>query len=247
LFLGVLPLMAAKNDLWENRPLTRNRAEWLRMRDLAGQQTGKVASKQKTRIQISNEAKILDAALEVFSQDGFRGATLDRIAIQADMSKPNLLYYFSSKEEIHIALLRILLDVWLAPLRELRAEGDPRHELGGYIRRKLEMSRDLPRESRLFANEVMRGAQHIAPLLKEDLADLVGAKAAIIQGWIDAGKIAPCDPRHVIFAIWATTQHYADFDVQIRSVLHQKDDDQSHFLDAEKFLTTLFLGQLIRN
>lgn len=214
---------------------------------MAKQQAKKADNNQKTRIQISNEAKILDAALEVFSQDGFRGATLDRIALLAEMSKPNLLYYFSSKEEIHIALLQGLLDVWLAPLRELRADGDPRIELGGYIRRKLQMSRDLPRESRLFANEVMRGAQHIAFLLKEELADLVDAKAAIIQSWIDAGKIAPCDPRHLIFAIWATTQHYADFDAQIRSVLRQKDDDQSHFSDAEQFLATLFLGQLIRD
>lgn len=206
----------------------------------------KGASRQKTRIQQNNEAKILDAALEVFSKDGFRGATLDRIAAEAAMSKPNLLYYFSSKEEIHIALLTQLLDLWLAPLRELKADGDPRVELGTYIRRKLEMSRDLPRESRLFANEVMRGAQHIAPLLKEGLHNLVAEKAAIIQTWIDAGKVAPCDPRHIIFAIWATTQHYADFDVQIKSVLRHDEDDQSHFVDAEEFLNTLFLGRLIR-
>jgi len=205
----------------------------------------KDTGRQKTRIQRNNEAKILDAALEVFSKDGFRGATLDRIAAEAAMSKPNLLYYFSSKEEIHIALLKQLLDLWLAPLRAIEADGDPRVELGTYIRRKLEMSRDLPRESRLFANEVMRGAQHIAPLLKEELHDLVAEKAAIIQTWIDAGKVAPCDPRHIIFAIWATTQHYADFDAQIKSVLRHDGDDQSHFVDAEDFLNTLFLGRLI--
>lgn len=203
--------------------------------------------KQKTRIQITNEAKILEAALDVFSRDGFRGATLDRIANAAKMSKPNLLYYFSSKEDIHIALLTKLLDVWLAPLRNLRADGDPREELSLYIQHKLQMSRELPRESRLFANEVLRGAQHIGPLLKEDLHDLVDEKAAIIQSWIDAGKLAPCDPRHVIFAIWATTQHYADFDAQIRSVLRCNDDDQSHYADAQQLLTTLFLGQLVRD
>ena len=211
-----------------------------------GAETGN-AHKQKTRIQITNEAKILEAALGVFSKDGFRGATLDRIASAADMSKPNLLYYFSSKEDIHITLLTKLLDLWLAPLRNLRADGDPREELSLYIRHKLQMSRQLPRESRLFANEVLRGAQHIGPLLKEDLHDLVDEKAAIIQSWIDAGKLAPCDPRHVIFAIWATTQHYADFDVQIRSVLRRDDDDQSHYADAEQLLTTLFLGQLIKD
>ena len=50
----------------------------------------------RTRIQEKNIAAILEAALEVFSQHGFRGATLDQIAKAASLSKPNLLYYFSS-------------------------------------------------------------------------------------------------------------------------------------------------------
>ena len=108
----------------------------------------------KTRIQQENEARIQLAALEVFSQNGFHGATLDRIANAADMSKPNLLYYFKNKEEIHIALLTGLLDVWLAPLREINADGEPTLEIGAYIRRKLESSQEFPRESRLFANEI---------------------------------------------------------------------------------------------
>ena len=55
-------------------------------------------SRNKTRIQKENEERILLAALEVFSQTGFHGATLDKIASAADMSKPNLLYYFKNKE-----------------------------------------------------------------------------------------------------------------------------------------------------
>ena len=64
-----------------------------------------------TRIQRRNRRKILDAALDVFSAQGFRGATLDQIAAVAGLSKPNLLYYFDSKEAMHRALLDDLLDV----------------------------------------------------------------------------------------------------------------------------------------
>ena len=122
-------------------------------------------TRSKTRIQQENEERILLAALEVFSQNGFHGATLDRIAGAADMSKPNLLYYFKNKEEIHIALLTGLLDVWLAPLREISADGEPTLEIGAYIRRKLESSQEFPRESRLFANEILAGAPHIGTFL----------------------------------------------------------------------------------
>src|SRR5947208_17146762 len=102
-------------------------------------------SRPKTRIQREKRDLILNAALDVFSLHGFRGATIDQIAEAAGMSKPNLLYYFASKEEIHRRLLEDMLDLWLDPLRALDNAGDPIAELRSYIRRKLEMARDFPR------------------------------------------------------------------------------------------------------
>jgi TetR/AcrR family transcriptional regulator len=112
--------------------------------------------KPRTRIQIRNREAILEAALEVFSQHGFRGATVDMIAAEAGLSKPNLLYYFPSKEDIHVTLLSQLLDSWLARSAPSTRRGSRCEEILAYVRRKLEMSRDFPRESRLFANEICR-------------------------------------------------------------------------------------------
>ncbi|ARC88055.1 TetR family transcriptional regulator C-terminal domain-containing protein [Rhodovulum sp. MB263] len=195
-------------------------------------------SPPRTRIQRRNRETILEAALDVFSKQGFRGATLDQIARKAGLSKPNLLYYFPSKEAMHEALLAGLLDTWLAPLRALDPEGEPLDELLGYVRRKLVMSRDYPRESRLFANEILQGAGHIRPTLEGELKSLVDHSAAVIEGWARAGRIAPVDPYHLIFSIWALTQHYADFDIQVRAVLGEGKDDP--FDGAERYLTTLF-------
>ncbi len=192
----------------------------------------------RTRIQERNTRVILDAALEVFAQHGFRGATLDQIAQQASLSKPNLLYYFPSKDAIHAALLEGLLDAWLAPLRDLDPDGEPIEEILGYVRRKLDMAQDLPRESRLFANEIVQGAPHILKTIEGPLKALVDEKAALIHGWAEAGRIAPVDPYHLLFSIWATTQHYADFDVQVRGILRPEGD--AHFADAAEFLTKLF-------
>jgi len=195
----------------------------------------------RTRIQQKNSEAILEAALEVFSQHGFRGATLDQIAERSSLSKPNLLYYFPSKEAIHAALIADLLKVWLDPLRELNPQGEPIDEILAYVRRKLELSRDFPRESRLFANEILQGAPRIQTPLHEELKPLVDEKAAVIAGWIAAGRLAPVDPHHLIFSIWATTQHYADFDVQVRAVLGPGHDP---FAEADSYLTTLFRRSL---
>lgn len=194
-------------------------------------------TRPRTRIQAKNSATILEAALEVFSQNGFRGATLDQIAEVAGLSKPNLLYYFASKEAIHTALLSGLLKTWLDPLRAMNPEGEPLAEIMGYVRRKLELSRDFPRESRLFANEILQGAPRILPAIEGELKALVEDRAQVLTGWMDQGRIARLPPHHLIFSIWALTQHYADFDVQVRAVLGEGHDP---FAEAGAFLETLF-------
>ncbi|HPE24221.1 TetR family transcriptional regulator C-terminal domain-containing protein [Albidovulum sp.] len=191
----------------------------------------------RTRIQQRNRDLIREAALDVFSQQGFRGATLDQIAERAGLSKPNLLYYFPSKEAIHLDLLARLLDAWLDPLRALDPMGDPKAEILGYMRRKLDLSRDFPRESRLFANEVLQGAPRLMELLGGELKALVDEKSAVLRQWAEEGRIANLPPQHLIFAIWALTQHYADFEVQVRAVLGEGHDP---YAEAHEFLDLLF-------
>jgi TetR/AcrR family transcriptional regulator len=189
-----------------------------------------------TRIQQKNRDVIMEAALDIFSAQGFRGSTLDQIAKGANLSKPNLLYYFSSKEAIHQALLTRLLATWLDPLRRMDALGDPVTEVLAYVRRKLALARDYPRESRLFANEILQGAPRMRTAIEGDLKRLVDEKSLILRGWMDQGRIARVHPVHLLFSIWALTQHYADFDVQVRAVLGPGHDP---FLEAEEYLETL--------
>jgi TetR/AcrR family transcriptional regulator len=179
----------------------------------------KEAPEKTTRIQEINRRLILDAALDVFSTYGFRGTTIDQIAERAGMSKPNLLYYFPRKQNIYVTLLEETLTEWLAPLAEIDAEGDPIEQLRKYITLKINMSETHPEASRLFANEILHGAPAISDFLTKYLKPLVDEKAAVIRRWVGEGKLAPVDPYHLIFMIWATTQHYADFDVQVRAIM----------------------------
>jgi TetR/AcrR family transcriptional regulator len=200
--------------------------------------TRAASRKNPTRIQRAKTEAILAAALDVFSTHGFRGATLDQIAEAAGISKPNLLYYFASKDAVHRILLERLLDTWLSPLRAFDAAGDPQAEINAYVQRKLDMARDYPRESRLFANEMLRGAPRITDQISGPLKTLVDEKAAVIRGWSRAGRIADVDPYHLIFSIWAVTQHYADFDAQVRAILPGNGEERHH--GAYSFLSHLY-------
>ena len=172
---------------------------------------------------------ILTAALNAFSQYGIHGTRLDQVAELAGVSKTNLLYYFPSKEALYVAVMQQILDIWLAPLRAFREDLAPLVAIKEYIRLKLEVSRDYPQASKLFCLEMLQGAPLVMDELTGDLKALVADKSAIIAGWVKAGKIAPVDPHHLIFMIWATTQHYADFATQVEAVTGKTLRDETFF------------------
>lgn len=161
---------------------------------------------KRSRAVSAKKKAILSAALDTFSQFGFHGTRLEQIAELAGVSKTNLLYYFPSKEALYIAVLRQILDIWLAPLKAFREDFAPLAAIKEYIRLKLEVSRDYPQASRLFCMEMLAGAPLLMDELTGDLKALIDEKSALIAGWVKSGKLAPIDPQHLIFMIWASTQ-----------------------------------------
>ncbi|WP_018388403.1 HTH-type transcriptional regulator RutR [Ancylobacter sp. FA202] len=187
---------------------------------------------------------ILDAGLSLFSRYGLHGTTVEQIARTAAVSKTNLFYYFASKEEVYVGVLSRLLDQWLDPLRALEVETDPVEGIRAYISRKIRFSRTHPEASRLFCLEVVQGAPLLRGELETALKQLVDAKTEVIAGWVAAGKLAPIDPHHLIFALWATTQHYADFAVQIDALLGRGLDEEAFVEEATRNVQRLILDGL---
>lgn len=200
------------------------------------------APEKASRIQKLNRQRILKAALDVFSQYGYRGSTIAQISERADMSKTNMLYYYKSKNDIYVAVLEETLVQWLAPLTNLNPDGDPATEIWQYVQTKLRLSKTQPEASKLFANEILQGAPMIKEYLQTDLKQLVAVKTATINQWIDQGKLVNVSALHLLFFIWASTQHYADFNAQTEILT---DNPDSLFEDAERTLKTILLNGLL--
>lgn len=188
-----------------------------------------------------NESAILRAAERVFARAGFEGATMADIADEAGLPKANLHYYFGAKRALYRAVLDAVLHDWLDPLEAITPEADPRTALRHYIELKMALAAERPHASRVFANELLHGAPVVLDLLRTDLRQQVLAKAAVIDGWIAAGRMAPVDSVHLFFTIWAATQTYADFDVQIHAVLGTEPNPATDPPRATAHVTSLIL------
>lgn len=198
--------------------------------------------RNQTKIGEANRERILDAALTLFSRYGLRGTRTDQVAEAAGMSKPNLIYYFPTKQELYAAVLERTLFMWLDPLAKIGPEVDPETALTAYITAKLDYSRRFPEHSRLFATEVLQGAQLLEAPLREDLGPLVEATVARFRTWIEEGRLAPIDPMHLMFMIWATTQHYADFAAQIAILTGKSLDDDAFFAEVRDTVLHVILN-----
>ena len=195
----------------------------------------------KGAIRQANEALILGAGERVFARAGFIGATIAQIADEAGLPKANLHYYFGSKQALYQAVLARTLHDWLVPMDGLQAGADPRSALAGYIRAKMALSAQRPDASRVFANELLHGGAVLGEMMRSDLRDLVQRKAAVIDGWIAAGRMARVDATHLFFTIWAATQTYADFEVQVRAVLGKAELDAADHARATEHVVALIL------
>jgi TetR/AcrR family transcriptional regulator len=190
---------------------------------------------------LANEARILKAAEEVFATSGFSGARTAAIAERAGVPKANLHYYFGTKEALYRRLLENLLEVWLGMGDSIRPEADPAQAFAAYIAAKVEHSRRRPYASKVFANEMLHGAPQLRSYFRHALRRWVAAKAKVIEGWVAAGRMAPIETRHLFFVIWAMTQTYADFDVQVAAVLGRKRLAARDYQAATAVITRLVL------
>ncbi|MDB5934609.1 MAG: TetR family transcriptional regulator [Massilia sp.] len=187
------------------------------------------------------EADIVAEAVRVFAESGYEGASIAAVADSAGLSKQNLMYYFPTKQALYQRVLDDVLDEWLERMDTL---ADPAHEprdmLRAYIQAKLRFSREHPWGSRVYAMEVISGAPLFGDQIRERVVPLVRKDILVFERWIEEGRIAPVNATHLLFAIWAMTQSYADFAAQMALVLNRKLTAKD-FGDAEKLITDMVL------
>jgi TetR/AcrR family transcriptional regulator len=196
----------------------------------------------KPSIREGNERAILAAAETVFAERGFGGATMAAIAERAGVPKANIHYYFPTKERLYRAVIERVLTAWLDAAHSFDASDDAREALTAYIGAKMDLAREMPLSSRIWASEIMRGAPVIQDFLDTTLTQWVRSRERVVRRWIAAGKLRPIEPKFLFYMIWATTQHYANAAHEIASLEHGRPLDDEMFERAKRQVVETILG-----
>jgi TetR/AcrR family transcriptional regulator len=194
------------------------------------------------RIRQKNEAIILRAAEVEFATSGFKGASMNDIAQRAGLPKANIHYYFKNKLGLYIAVISDIIALWDSTFNTITADDDPRDVLTDYIANKIRFSAENPLASRIFATELVSGAPNMKEYFREDYQSWFAGRADVFRAWAAQGKIDPeVTPEHLIFLLWSSTQHYADFAVQIKAALGKSSLDSQDYQNATDTLTHIIL------
>lgn len=204
-------------------------------------QGASIGNGHKAAIREENEKAILEAAEEVFAEYGFSGASTSRIAERAGIPKANLHYYFPTKEELYRRVIDNIFNIWLEAANSLDDSDDPGQALTRYIHTKMDLSRSRPLGSKVWANEIIQRAPMIQDYLEITLREWTDSRTGMIQRWIDEGKILPIEPRYLLYMIWATTQHYADFGHQIATLNEGRELSDAQWEEAKRTVTEIIL------
>lgn len=137
----------------------------------------------------ARRAQLLDAALEVFVENGYHAAAMDEIADRAGVSKPVLYQHFPSKLELYIALLDSSCDQLMHGVREALAAAPDNKErvaatmeafytyvAGARAAFRLVFESDLTSET-LVRERVDRVTNESAELVAEVIAEDTGLPA----------------------------------------------------------------------
>ncbi len=191
------------------------------------------------RVRKKNQSLILKAAEQDFLEHGFKGASIKSIAERAGIPRANVHYYYKNKEAIYADILSKILALWDSSI--IVCDEEPAKVLGDYIYAKVMYSKTNPEASRLFASEFIHGAPRLQAYLKTDFKTWIDEVKAIIQGWIEQGKMDAIDPLYLLFTIWGATQHYADFCPQVTAAMAKDKLTDHDFEQVAQTLTQIIL------
>jgi AcrR family transcriptional regulator len=139
---------------------------------------------------------VIEAAVEVFVEQGYEGASMEAIARRAGLTKGGLYHHFRSKDELLLAANERFMEPMRRFMGEARSAASPAAGLRGYIRAYLDWWRAHPRDLTfimLTLYKVMKMPE-AWPVMSAYTGEMIGFYREMLERAVAAGEVPRCDP-----------------------------------------------------
>lgn len=204
---------------------------------------GRAPRKQQQR-SVQTQRKLLDAALEAFSENGFKGTSTRDIADRAGVRHPLITYHFKNKEELWRAATNRVFSKFSASLLQARdaAEGqEPRQRMASMIRAYVRYASSNPALHKLMLQESSRESSRLDWLVKTHLRPLSEAVVGELEALQEKGIVPPGDPALLFNLIRVTAGGILALATEIKATSGIDFDDPKNVDALAEMIIRIFL------
>ena len=159
--------------------------------------TDKPARKQQQR-SIVTQQKLLDAAIEAFSENGFKGTSTRDIAERAGVHHPLITYHFKNKDLLwRAAADRVFRDFRrsLAASLEAHRHESPKQRMASLIRTYVRYAKSQPALHKVMVQEASYPNPRLDWLIETHLKPFFNATFELLEELQAIGVAPPGNPR----------------------------------------------------
>lgn len=162
-----------------------------------GRESGRKPARKQQQRSIRTRQKLLDAALEAFSENGFKGTSTRDIADRAGVHHPLITYHFKNKEELWRAAADKVFSEFTALLlqsRQTSAGFEPRERMAEMIRAYVRYAARKPGLHKLMLQESSQSSPRLDWLVRMHLKPLYEVVVQELESLQELGIAPPGDP-----------------------------------------------------
>lgn len=154
-------------------------------------------------------ARILEAAKDVFAENGFAGARVDEIARRAGVNKAALYYHIGDKDALYAEAIHNVIGAAAQTLAEgIVHSTTPEEKIKTYLRTLTKAFDDNPQMPRMMMREMASGGQNLPDVFFQDLFSLFRVLSSIVEEGKEKGVFIDTHPLMVHFMTIGTAVIY---------------------------------------
>jgi TetR/AcrR family transcriptional regulator len=194
-------------------------------------------------------ARILEAAIRQFSENGLAGARTEQIAEEAGVNKALLYYYFQGKEALYDAALEAAADgVRASSMAVLEVDATAGERFLLSVLNHFDRIHTNPGFQSLMQQEMIRlhrgEANALRPLVEKVFRPLMKRIQEVLEEGIAAGELIPGEAAQIRYAALGANVFYF-LSAPLMRMVDGNDPLESDALEYHRIAAIQYLGQAI--